>query len=181
MTSPGAVHDDSPRPPLDRGEAPTSLETLRRYRAAHAVGPESRRVWLFHSHAYFDHRIPERAAEASAFRQQIAHAFAATPHLEVSSLHAGPCGPHPRGSFEVLFTRDMFADYVAWLMFTRPEDIDVLIHPLTRSQVLDHGARALWLGTPHQLDRALLETADAQTTADGRSEESIIEGTKRHR
>jgi Dopa 4,5-dioxygenase family len=72
---------------------------------------------------YFDHRIPERAAEASAFRQQLARAFAATPHLEVSSLHAGPRGPHPRGSFEVLFTREVFTDYVAWLMFVRPEHL----------------------------------------------------------
>lgn len=176
MTSLGAVP-----PPLDRGDAPTSLETLRRHRAAHAGGPESRCVWLFHSHAYFDHRIPERVAEASAFRRQIARAFAATAHLEVSSFQAEPCGPHPRGSFEVLFTREVFADYVAWLMFMRPENLDVLVHPLTRSQLLDHGARALWLGRPHELHRALLETVDAQMIAAGRSEESIIEGTKRHR
>lgn len=162
------------------GASPTSLESLQRHRAAHAAGPESRRVWLFHSHAYFDHRVPQRVAEASAFRQQIARAFAATAHLDVSSFHAGPCGPHPRGSFEVLFTRDVFADYVAWLMFTRPEDVDVLIHPLTRSQVLDHGARALWLGTPRELDRALFESVDARAAASGRSEEAIIEGTKRH-
>jgi len=163
------------------GASPTSLEALQRHRAVHAESPESQRVWLFHSHAYFDHRIPERAAEARAFCQQIARAFSATPHLEVSSFHAGPCGPHPRGSFEVLFTREVLTDYVAWLMFMRPEHLDVLVHPLTRSQVLDHGARALWLGRPHELDRALLETADAQTSAAGRSEESVIEGTKRHR
>jgi integrase len=34
---------------------PTSLQTLLRYRAAHAPCCDSRRVWLFHSHAYFDH------------------------------------------------------------------------------------------------------------------------------
>jgi aromatic ring-cleaving dioxygenase len=138
-------------------------------------------VWLFHSHVYFDHRISQRVAEAAAFREQIARAFAETAHLEVSSFHAGPRGPHPRGSFEVLFTREVFVDYVAWLMFTRPEGLDVLVHPLTRSQTLDHGARAFWLGKPRELDRALLESVDAQMIAAGRSEESIIDGTKRHR
>jgi DOPA 4,5-dioxygenase len=153
---------------------------VRRHREAHAEGPEASRVWLFHSHAYFDHRVAERAAEASAFREEIACAFAGTPHVEVSSFQPGPAGPHPRGSFEVLFTRDVFADYVAWLMFMRPEHLDILVHPLTRSQVLDHGVRALWLGRPIELDQALLELVDGRLIAAGRSEESIIEATKRH-
>jgi aromatic ring-cleaving dioxygenase len=131
--------------------------------------PESSHVWLFHSHVYFDHSRPEQVARAAAFRDQIARAFAATEHLEVSSFHPAPAGPHPRGSFEVVFTREAFADYVAWLMFSRPEHFDVLVHPLTRSHVLDHGARALWLGTPLELDRTLLEVADreSKSTAGG--------------
>jgi len=116
---------------------------------------------LFHSHAYFDHDVPERVAEARAFRERIARTFAMTPGVEVHSFLPAPAGPHPRGSFEVLFTRKTFADYVSWLMFTRPPDIDILVHPLTRSHVLDHTARALWLGKPLQLDRAILEAADA--------------------
>ena len=159
---------------------PTSLETLVRYRAAHAAGPESRRVWLFHSHAYFDHTAQERVEEARAFMDLIRQTFAATPHVEVHSLIPAPVGPHPRGSFEVLFTREAFTDYVSWLMFTRPESIDILVHPLTRSQVLDHTSRALWLGTPLPIDRAMLEAFDARLLASGRTEESIIEGTKRH-
>ena len=43
---------------------PTSLETLLRYRAAHADGDESRRVWLFHSHTYFDRRAGVHRAGA---------------------------------------------------------------------------------------------------------------------
>lgn len=159
---------------------PTSLETLLQYRAAHAAGPDSRRVWLFHSHAYFDHTVPERVAEAREFSQLIERTFAATAHIEVHGLMPGPIGPHPRGSFEVLFTRDAFTDYVTWLMFMRPESIDILIHPLTRSQVLDHTARAFWLGTPREIVRAPLEAADAKASASGRSEESIIEAVKRH-
>ena len=158
----------------------TSLETLLQYRAAHIDSPESRRVWLFHSHAYFDHTAPECVAKARAFRQLIGRTFAATSHVEVHSFVPFPAGPHPRGSFEVLFTREAFADYVSWLMFARPKELDILIHPLTRSQALDHGTRALWLGTPLAIDHAMLAGVDARLTAAGRSEESIIEGTKKH-
>ena len=159
---------------------PTSLETLVRYRAAHADCHESRRVWLFHSHVYFDHAAQERVAEARAFMDLIRQTFVATAHVEVHSLVPAPVGPHPRGSFEVLFTRDVFADYVSWLMFARPESLDILIHPLTRSQALDHATRALWLGMPLAIDRQMLEAVDARLLASGRTEESIIDGTKKH-
>ena len=143
----------------------TSLEALRLYRAAHVDGPESDRVWLFHSHAYFDHAAPERVAEARAFMDLTGQTFAATDHVEVHGFIPFPAGPHPRGSFEVVFTRDAFADYVSWLMFTRPERLDILIHPLTRSQTLDHTTRALWLGTPVAIDRAVFEAVDARSLA----------------
>src|SRR5438477_469175 len=102
-------------------QMPTSLEALVRYRAVHADCHESRRVWLFHSHTYFDHAAAKCVAEARAFMDLIRQTFAATAHVEVSSFIPVPVGPHPRGSFEVLFTREVFADYVSWLMFTRPE------------------------------------------------------------
>jgi DOPA 4,5-dioxygenase len=161
-------------------EMPTSLEALRKYRAAHADGPDSRRVWLFHSHTYFDHDDPECVAEARAYMELIRQTFAATAHVEVHSFMPAPAGPHLRGSFEVLFTREVFADYVSWLMFTRPERLAILVHPLTRSQTLDHTARALWIGTPLPLDRAMLAAVDVSLAASGRGEESIIEGTKKH-
>jgi len=62
---------------------PTSLETLVRYRAAYADESESRRVWLFHSHTYFDHTAPQCVAEARAFRDLIQQTFAATAHAEM--------------------------------------------------------------------------------------------------
>src|SRR5436190_22269561 len=128
---------------------------------------ESRGVSLFHAHVYFDHAVPERVAQARAFMNLIRRTFAATDHVEVHSLIPFPAGPHPRGSFEVLFTREVFADYVSWLMFERPESLDILVHPLTRSQVLDHTERAFWLGSPLEIDRAVLEAADAQSLGGG--------------
>ena len=91
---------------------PTSRETLVRYRAAHADCRESRHARLFHSHTYFDHAAPECVAEARAFMDLIQRTFAATAHVEVGAFLPAPAGPHPRGSFEVLFTREVFADYV---------------------------------------------------------------------
>jgi aromatic ring-cleaving dioxygenase len=129
--------------------------------------PAWRGLRRFHSHAYFDHAATERIAEARAFRELVRRTFAANPGIEVRAFHAAPAGPHPRGSFEVLFTREAFADYVPWLMLARPEGIDVLVHPLTRSQVLDHTARALWLGTPLALDREMLEAEDARLPESG--------------
>lgn len=127
----------------------------------------SYRAWQFHSHAYFDHTTPERMTQARTFMELIRRTFAANAELEVRAFHAAPAGPHPRGSFEVLFGREAFVDYVPWLMFARPAAIDILIHPLTRSQVLDHTARALWLGTPLALDRHMLEAEDARLPASG--------------
>lgn len=160
--------------------APTSVEALAQHRAAHAVGPESRRVWFFHAHAYFDHASPARVAEARAFMELVRRTYAATSHVEVHSFIPHPAGPHPRGSFEVLFTRSAFAEFVTWLMFFRPESLDILVHPLTRSQKLDHTDRAFWLGARLDVGLPLLEAADARTLADGRSEEAVIEGTKKH-
>lgn len=159
---------------------PTSLESLRRHRAANADGPESRRVWLFHSHAYFDHTSPERVAEAHAFRERIAREFTGNANVEVHSIADHPAGPHPKGSFEVLFTRDAFADYVSWLAFERPAAIDILVHPLTRGQELDHSQRAIWLGKPVAVDVEMLRAVDARLAAAGRDEESIIAGTQKH-
>ena len=159
---------------------PTSLESLLRHRATHADADESRRVWLFHTHTYFDHESPDEVAKARAFMDLVRRTFAATPHVEVHSFVPAPAGPHPRASFEVLFTREVFAEYVAWLMFERPASMSILIHPLTRSQTHDHTTRALWLGERLAIGTALLEAIDARSLATGRSEESIIDGMKKH-
>ena len=41
-------------------------------------------------------------------------------------------------------------------------------------------SRALWLGTPLALDRSMLEAVDTSLLASGRSEESTIDGTRKH-
>jgi DOPA 4,5-dioxygenase len=133
-------------------------------------GEESSGVALFHSHAYFDHTSPERISEARAFMDLIKQTFAADTHVKASRFNTAPVGPHLCGSFEVVFGREAFTRYVSWLMFARPEGIDILVHPLTGSQALDHTTRALWLGKPVALDVAFLETEDAKSAAQGPGE-----------
>jgi aromatic ring-cleaving dioxygenase len=130
-------------------------------------GPEPLHALRFHSHAYFDCAVPERVEQARAFRELIRREFAANARLEVRAFHAAPAGPHPLGSFEVLFAHQAFADYVCWLMFARPQGISILVHPLTGWQVLDHTTRALWLGEPLPLDRRMLGEEDARRLASG--------------
>src|SRR5262249_45537025 len=108
---------------------PTTRQSLLAHREKHAASPESERVWFYHSHALFDHTSPERVQEAAASRARSAATFASPPHVGVHSFTPQPAGPFPRGSFEVLFTRDVFTDYVTWLSFERPEAIDILVHP----------------------------------------------------
>ena len=159
---------------------PTTLTSLVAHRDKHAGSSESERVWFFHSHALFEHTAPERVAEAAAFRDRIAKTFAFTPHVEVHSFVPQPAGPFPRGSFEVLFTREVFTEYVTWLSFERPEAIDILVHPMTRWQVRDHGERALWLGRRVDLDVGPLQRMDAKTIETNLSEQDVIERTKKH-
>ena len=167
--------------PADGLDAPTDLEALRRHRAANAGRPEPVLVWLYHAHVYFEHADPDRVAEAERFQAGLVDVYANDPHVEVHALVPIPVGPHPRGSFEVLFTRAVFTEVLTWLMFARPPASSILVHPLTRCQLSDHTQRALWLGTPLSLVTEVLAASDASSQAAGRSEEAIIEGTKRHR
>jgi len=48
--------------------------------------------------------------------------------------------------------------------------LDILVHPLRGSQLLDHTRRALWLGTPFAIDCPLLKEAEAKLFAAGRAE-----------
>lgn len=98
----------------------SSLEALRRHRAVRADAPDSRRVWLFRSRANFDHGVPERIAVAHAFMDLVIRILAGPDHLEVHGFAPFPPEPQRRGSFELLFTRETFADAVSWLKFSRP-------------------------------------------------------------
>ncbi|KAG0356396.1 hypothetical protein BG005_004687 [Podila minutissima] len=66
-------------------------------------------------------------------------------------VHAGPIGPHVIGSFEVWCPIESFARTFSWFTLNRSKH-SVLVHPLTKEQLLDHSTRAVWMGQPLPLD-----------------------------
>jgi DOPA 4,5-dioxygenase len=159
---------------------PLTRSSLIAHRTATEQQTPGERVWFFHAHVYFDHDEPEQVEAARRFQRRIQETFAPGGHVEVHSFVARPVGPHPKGMFEVLFTRDAFTRFVTWLQFERPERASVLIHPLTISQLADHTTHAIWLGRQLQLDSTPLVVSDQKTAAMGRSEVDTVEAVKKH-
>ena len=93
----------------------------------------------YHIHIYYNDEtkpIAEklRASLASQFPVQL-------------GANTGIAGPHPVGQLPVIFKKEVFGRIVPWLMLNR-EGLDILIHPLSEDEYDDHGANAVWLGTP---------------------------------
>lgn len=102
----------------------------------------------FHAHVYFDGTTSRQAAQ---LREELRRRFGVT----VGRLHEVAVGPHPKPMFQVLFTRSQFARLVPWLMLNHA-GLDVLVHPETGNDLLDHTRHALWLGVPQPLDLSRL-------------------------
>lgn len=94
----------------------------------------------YHAHVYFD--AATRPA-AERLRNTLVSQFA----VEPSAFADDPRGPHPVPQFNVIFEESQFHNIVPWLMLNH-EDFNVLVHPLTQSNLDDHTRYALWLGTP---------------------------------
>ena len=93
----------------------------------------------WHVHVYYDAATKPLA---EAVRAGLAAAF---PQALLGRWHDAPVGPHPRGSYQVAFTPDLFAALLPWLMLNR-QGLTVLIHPETGREMADHTAHAAWLG-----------------------------------
>jgi len=100
----------------------------------------------FHAHVYFD---PAQQTVAAALHQRAAALRA----VRVGRLTSSPVGPHPKGMFQMLFSRDELAAVLVWLMRNR-QDLDVLVHGDTGNDFLDHTQHVMWLGQslPLKLD-----------------------------
>jgi DOPA 4,5-dioxygenase len=94
----------------------------------------------YHAHVYFD---AATRPIAERLRDKLVSTFA----VEAGAFADGPRGPHPIPQFNVIFEIPEFQKVVPWLMLNR-EGLDVLVHPLTESNLDDHTKYALWLGTP---------------------------------
>lgn len=128
---------------------------------AEAGNNKSKRVYFFHAHPCFQLEQPKSIERALAFRQKIKDAWKDDDRVEVHTFLAKKFSLfQASGNFEVLFTRDVYTDMVTWLEFNRPEDLSILVHPLTDAVVADHTQRAMWLGKPVDLELSGLHKAE---------------------
>lgn len=105
------------------------------------------RITGYHAHIYYGAETREVAARV---REGLA-AF----EVRLGRWHDRPIGPHPQAMYQVAFLPDQFAQVVPWLMLHR-EGLDVLVHPETGDDVLDHTNHALWLGKKLDLNIEVL-------------------------
>lgn len=92
----------------------------------------------FHAHVYYD---PESRDAAAQLREELDTKF----QVRLGRWHDKPIGPHPQAMYQVVFLPHQFGEIVPWLMLHRRE-LDILVHPETGDDVIDHTAHALWLG-----------------------------------
>jgi DOPA 4,5-dioxygenase len=95
----------------------------------------------YHAHIYYDPTSTRAVAEGvcAALGEQFP--------VEIDGFRDTPVGPHPIANVLVIFTPDLFAQVVPYLMVHRA-GLDVLVHPLTEDAVEDHTDFAMWLGKP---------------------------------
>jgi len=93
----------------------------------------------YHVHIYYS---DETRPTAAKLRDTLATEFG----VQVGR-NAGIAGPHPVPQVQVIFRKEAFQRVVPWLMLN-PEGLDILVHPLSDNEYIDHTDWALWLGTP---------------------------------
>ena len=101
----------------------------------------------FHFHLYFDADQIEHARRVGlAVRDRFG--------VPMGHLHAGPVGPHPRGSCQLTVAPDLFAEVAAWLILHR-DGLTVFAHASTGDDLADHRDHVLWLGPSEPLDLSI--------------------------
>ena len=92
----------------------------------------------FHAHVYFDQQTIDQA-------RALCESAAATFGVKMGTVHQKPVGPHPDWSCQLTITREQFGTVVPWLALHR-DGLNVLVHPQTDDDLLDHTDYAMWLG-----------------------------------
>jgi aromatic ring-cleaving dioxygenase len=102
----------------------------------------------YHAHVYFDTASRERAQELCT---QAGRAFG----LTVGRMHDKPVGPHPRGSCQLAFGPELFAQVIPWLIVNR-RGLTIFAHAETGDAIKDHTEHVVWLGPSETLNLAAL-------------------------
>ena len=93
-----------------------------------------KRVFLYHAHSHY-RLTPEAIATAKEWKETLQKKFDAEGHYFYGRTHEKPVGPHPEGQFELVFTRQDFAEVVIFLSLNRPPSVSIFIHPHTLEPV----------------------------------------------
>ena len=95
--------------------------------------------------------MPPVSEQAHAALRSGRPAFGVT----VGRMHDKPVGPHPRGSCQLAFGPDQFAQVIPWLIVHRG-GLTVFAHAETGDALKDHTEHVLWLGPSEPLNLAAL-------------------------
>jgi aromatic ring-cleaving dioxygenase len=102
----------------------------------------------YHAHVYFDGADREKADRLCT---QAGRTFG----LAVGRMHDKPVGPHPRGSCQLAFGAELFAQVIPWLLVNRG-GLTVFAHAETGNALQDHTEHVVWLGPSETLNLAAL-------------------------
>ncbi|KAI1287331.1 Dopa 4,5-dioxygenase [Halotydeus destructor] len=109
-------------------------------------------IFAYHFHTYYFQDDAEEKAQAASFRQTIIGLVSSGVFAEcaVNRFNERPIGPHPVGSFETCCNKTSVPMALSWFMKNHGNH-SILLHPLTRLQLVDHTESAMWLGEPYPL------------------------------
>ncbi|DBA73344.1 TPA: hypothetical protein ACH3X1_011391 [Trebouxia sp. C0004] len=107
---------------------------------------KDRRLYVIHAHPYFAYSTEADQEKAHKFRAAIKARFADESGVKFGAIQSKALGPHPMPQFQISFTKYHLVDVLPWLMFNRPEEFSILVHPFTAKPVEDHQSSAVWLG-----------------------------------
>lgn len=105
---------------------------------------------FFHSHIYFNESTAEKA---ESFYQKFQ---ALKLPVQISKLIHRPIGPHPTPMFEVDFPAENFMEMIRFMQEHR-QGLNILVHPLSGSEILDHTDYAMFLGERVDLNLAIFD------------------------
>lgn len=87
-----------------------------------------------HAHTYFPYTTDEDKAKADSFRAAVLSRFDPEA-VKISTISPEAVGPHPMPEFELAFTKYQLKDILPWLIFNRPDEYSILVHPFTSDVV----------------------------------------------
>jgi aromatic ring-cleaving dioxygenase len=97
----------------------------------------------YHAHIYYD-------GETQPLADQLRSDIRANFDVSIGRWRNREVGPHPASMYLVGFGPGLFADFVPWLALNR-RGLDILVHPETGDDLVDHTDFALWLGQTRKI------------------------------